>query len=113
MLEDAIRQVDLLKSVQRYQLAVDEAKVSLNLAAALGMWLMQARMVINTSSVTGYNNKLRQAPLDMNLGVNNSVNLDTKKVGVKLMNGGSSKINRPTSHPSNPIHSQGKQQISD
>ena len=29
-----------------------------------------------------------------------------KKVGIKLMNGGPLKINRPTSHPSNPIHRQ-------
>ena len=40
----------------------------------------------------------------MKLGVNNSVNLETKKVGVRLMDGGPSKIDRPTSHPSNPIH---------
>ena len=40
----------------------------------------------------------------MKLGVNNSVNLETKKVGVRLMDGEKSKIDRPTSHPSNPIH---------
>ena len=40
----------------------------------------------------------------MKLGVNNSVNLETKKVVVRLMDGGPSKIDRPTSHPSNPIH---------
>jgi len=34
LMEDAIRQPDLAKSVQRYQLAVDEAKVRLNLAVA-------------------------------------------------------------------------------
>ena len=39
----------------------------------------------------------------MKLGVNNDVNLDTKKVGVRMMNGGHSKLDRPTSHPSNPI----------
>ena len=86
------------------QLAVDEAKVRLNLAAAPGTWLMPARMVINTGSVAGYNNQLRQATSNMKLGVNNSVNLETKKVGVKLMEGGKSKIDRPTAHPSNPIH---------
>ena len=32
LMEDAIRQPDLSKSVQRYQLAVDQAKVRLNLA---------------------------------------------------------------------------------
>ena len=40
----------------------------------------------------------------MKLGVNNSVNLETKKVGIRLMDGGPPKIDRPTSHPSNPIH---------
>ena len=34
LVEDAIRQPDLAKSVQRYQLAVDEAKVRLNLPCA-------------------------------------------------------------------------------
>jgi len=36
--------------------------------------------------------------------VNNEVNPDTKKAGLKLMVGGLSKINPPNSHPSNPIH---------
>ena len=104
LLEEAIRQPNLPKSVQRYQLAVDEAKVRLNLAVAPGTWSMPARMVINTGSVAGYNNQLRQATPNMKLGVNNSVNLETKKVGAKLMDGERSKIDRPTSHPSNPIH---------
>ena len=104
LLEEAIRQPNLSKSVQRYQLAVDEAKVRLNLAVAPGTWLMPARMVLNTGSVAGYNNQLRQATPNMKLGVNNSVNLDTKKVGARLMDGEKSKIDRPTSHPSNPIH---------
>ena len=104
LLEEAIRQPNLSKYVQRYQLAVDEAKVRLNLAVAPGTWLMPARMVINTGSVAGYNNQLRQVTPNMKLGVNNLVNLETKKVGVRLMDGGPSKIDRLTSHPSNPIH---------
>ena len=104
LLEESIRQPNLSKSVQRYQLAVDEAKVRLNLVVAPGTWLMPTRMVLNTGSVAGYNNQLRQATPNMQLGVNNSVNLETKKVGVRLMDGGPSKIDRPTSHPSNPIH---------
>ena len=76
----------------------------LSLAVAPGTWLMPARMVINTGSVSGYNNQLRQATPNMKLGVNNSVNLETKKVGARLMDGGPTKIDRPTSHPSNPIH---------
>ena len=79
LMEDAIRQPDLAKSVQRYQLAVDQAKVRLNLAVCPGAWLMPARMIINTESVICYNNKLKQAAAEMTLGVNNGINLDTKK----------------------------------
>ena len=104
LMEDAIRQPDITKSVQRYQLAVDEAKVRLNLAVCPGAWLMPARMIINTESIVGYNNKLKQAQAGMKLGVNNSVNLGTKKSALQLMDGGPSKINPPNSHPSNPIH---------
>ena len=104
LMEDAIRQPDLAQSVQRYQLAVDEAKVGLNLAVCPGAWLMPARMIFNTESIVGYNNKLKQAQAGMKLGVNNDVNLGTKKAALQLMDGGPSKINPPNSHPSNPIH---------
>jgi len=39
LMEDAISRPDLAKSVQRYQLAVDQAKVRLNLAVAPMAWL--------------------------------------------------------------------------
>ena len=104
LMEDAIRQSDLAKSVQRYQLAVDQAKVRLNFAVCPGAWLMPARMIINTESTVGYNNKLKQAVAGMKLGVNNEANLGTKKAGLLPMAGGPSKINPPNSHPSNPIH---------
>ena len=100
LVEDSIRQPDLAKSVQRYQLAVDEAKVRLNLAVCPGAWLMPARMVINTESVTGYNNQLKQAVPGMKLGVNDEVNKSTKKVGVTNMSGGPSKVKRPIGHTS-------------
>ena len=103
LMEDAIRQPDLVKSVQRYQLAVDQVKVRLNLAMCPGAWLMMARVIINMESTVGYN-KLEQAAPGMKLGVNNDVNPGTKKAGLKLMEGGPSKINLPNSHPSNPVH---------
>ena len=104
LMEDSIRQPDLAKSVQRYQLAVNEAKVRLNLAVCPWAWLMPARMVINTGSIVGYNNALKQAKAGMKLGINNDVNVGTKKSALQLMDGGPSKINPPNSHPSNPIH---------
>ena len=79
LMEDAIRQPDLAKSVQRYQLEVDQAKVRLNLAVCPGAWLMPARTIINTESTVGYNNKLKQASAGMKLGINNDVNSGTKK----------------------------------
>ena len=73
---------------------------------------MPSNLVLNTQGTVGYNNNLKKANGDMKLGVNSEVNLDMKKVGVKLMNGGPSKIDRPTSHPSNPIHRQVNKQSS-
>ena len=69
---------DISKSVQCYQLAVNEAKVRLDLAVAPWTWLMSSRMVTNTGSVVGYNNQLNQAGPGMNLGVNNDVNQGRK-----------------------------------
>jgi len=103
LVEDAIRQPALAKSVQRYLLTVDQAKVRLNVAVASMAWLMPAQMIINTASTIGYNNKLKQAVSGMKLGVN-EVNPETKKAGLKIMAGGPSKINPPNSHLSNPIH---------
>lgn len=104
LLEDAIRQPDLAKTVQRYQLAVDKAKVHLDLVAAPGVWLMPLYMVINTEKTVAYNNKLRQATPGMKLGINNDMDTDTKTVTLHLMDGGLSKINPPNSDPSNSIH---------
>lgn len=87
LVEDAIRQPDLSKSVQRYQLAVDEAKVRLNMVVCPGAWLMPGDMEINTESTVGYNNKLKQATQGMKLGINNSVNKDTKKAALRPMDG--------------------------
>ena len=109
LLEDAIVMNDISKSVQRYQLAIDAAKVRLDFATAPGSWLMPSRMVINTESVVGFNNNLKQATQGMKLGVNNDVNLGTKKSSLRPMDGGPTKINPPNSHPSNPIHKQATQ----
>ena len=103
-MEDAIRQPDLAQSVRRYQLAVDEAKVRLNLVVCPGAWLMPARMIINTESTVSYNNKLKQARAGMKLGINNDVNSGTKKSSHPDDGRRPSKINPPNSHPSNPIH---------
>ena len=99
LVEDAIRQPNLAKSVQRYQLAIDEAKVRLNLAVAPGAWLMPGRMMINTESVVGYNNQLKQAGTGTKLGINNDVNKGTKKVGITQMERGLPKMDRPTNLP--------------
>jgi len=97
LMEDAIRPPYLAQSVQRYQLVADEAKVRLNLAVCPGAWLMPARMIINTESMVGYNNKLKQAVAGMKLGIN-KVNPDTKKAALKTMADGPSK-NQPAQQP--------------
>ena len=111
LMEDAIRKPDISKTVQRDQLAIDEAKVRLDFATSRGTWLIPSRMVINTESTIGYNNQLKQATPGMKLGVNNDINLHTKKASLQPMDGGPSKINPPNSHPSNPIHKQAMQAL--
>ena len=66
-------------SVQRYHFVVDPTKVPLNLAVCPGAWLMPARMIINTESMVGYSNKLKQVVASMKLGDNNEVNETRKK----------------------------------
>ena len=58
LFESAVIEEDLSTSVQRYQLAVQEAKLRLDLAIAPGIWLMPSNLVINTESIVGYNNEL-------------------------------------------------------
>ena len=98
LVEDAIRTPDISKSVQRYQLAVDEAKVRLDFATSPNSWLMPSRMVINIESTIGYNNQLKQETPDMKLGVNNNIYLGTKKASLKLMDDEPSKIKPPVTH---------------
>ena len=94
LLEDAIKQPDISKSVQRFQLAVQEAKVKLDLAVSPGMWLMPSKMVINTESTIGYNNRLKRVEPSMKLGVNSDVNVESGPVGIKH-NLGKSKVSLP------------------
>ena len=94
LFESAVIEEDLSTSVQRYQLAVQEAKLRLDLAIAPGIWLMPSNLVISTESIVGYNNELQKASSDMKFGVNEGVNEKSKKVGIRH-NIGSSKVKLP------------------
>ena len=89
LMEDAIKQPDIRKSEQRFQLAVQEAKVKLEMAISPGTWLMPSRMVINTESTIGYNSKLKRVSPSMKLGVNSDVNVISRPVGIKHILGAS------------------------
>jgi len=84
LMEDAIRQTDLVQRVQRYQLAVDQTKLRLNLAVCLMAWLMPASM-IKQQAQTGW-------PRDEARGKQRG----HKKAALKLMAGRPSKINPQT-----------------
>ena len=94
LFESSVIENDISNSIQRYQLAVQEAKLRLDLAIAPGVWLMPSNMINNTESVIGFNNKLLKASNDMNFGVNNSLNTESKQVGINH-NLGSSKLKLP------------------
>jgi len=89
LFESAIIETDVSKSIQRYQLAIQEAKVKLDTAVAIGCWLLPSSLVINNNSVVGYNNKLIRASADMQFGVNN---INDKKPIVIQHNMGDSKV---------------------
>ena len=79
LVEDAIRNPDLGKSVQRFQLAIESARVRLDLAISPGTWLLPSKMVVNTESVVGYNNKLKKATSFMKIGVNSDLNIPVRR----------------------------------
>ena len=79
LVEDAIRSPDLGKSVQRFQLAIESAKVRLDLAISPGTWLLPSKMVVNTESVVGYNNKLKKATSFLKIGINSDLNIPVRR----------------------------------
>ena len=83
LVEDAIRNPDISKSVQRFQLAIESAKVRLDLAISPGTCLLPSKMVVNTESVVGYNNKLKKATSFMKIGVNSDLNIPVKRSAPK------------------------------
>ena len=83
MVENAIRNPDISKSVQRFQLAIESAKVRLDLAISPGLWLLPSKMVVNTESVVGYNNKLKKATSFMRIGVNSDLNIPLRRSAPK------------------------------
>ena len=83
MVEDAFRNPDISKSVQRFQLAIESAKVRLDLAISPGLWLLPSKMVVNTESVVGYNNKLKKATTFMRIGVNSDLNIPVRRSAPK------------------------------
>ena len=83
MVEDAIRNPDISKSVQRFQLAIESAKVRLDLAISPGLCFLPSKMVVNTESVVGYNNKLKKATTFMRIGVNSDLNIPVRRSNQK------------------------------
>lgn len=70
LFESAVVENDISKSIQRYQFALQQAKQKLDLVIALDCWLSPSYLVLNTSPIVGYNNKLQKATETMTLGVN-------------------------------------------
>ena len=87
LLEIVILQTDISKSVQRFQFAIQEAKVRLDFAVSPDTWLLPSNMIINTESAIGYNNDLKKTNDGMKLGVNSVVNLAAKQIGAINMEG--------------------------
>ena len=78
-MEDAIKTLNASNGPVKYQDAIERTKTPLDFAIARGVLLMPSRMIINTESIVGYNNNLTRVTDNMKLGVNNHVNLGTRK----------------------------------
>jgi hypothetical protein len=79
LFESSIIEFDISKSIERYQLATREARQKLNLAVAVGCWLLPSNLVINTTSSVGYNNMLIRVTPEMKFGIND-VNNTTRSI---------------------------------
>jgi len=82
LFESSIVETDISKSIQRYQLAIQQSKQKLDMAIAIGCWLLPSNLVINTGTIVGYNNKLQRATNFMQFGTND-INKETKSIGPK------------------------------
>ena len=82
--EDVIWKRDISKSIQRFQLAIDEPKVRLDLAVSHSTRLIPLNLLLNTQSMIVYDNSLKKAGSDLRLGVSKSVNLEMKSVNLEM-----------------------------
>ena len=73
LVENAIRKLDIWKSVQNFQRAIDEAKVRLDLAVSTGIWLMPSNLLPNTQIMAGYNNSMQKGSSDVKVGIKQSI----------------------------------------
>ena len=94
-MEDTIITLDASNGPVKYQNAIERTKMRLDFAIARGILLMPSRMIINTESIVGYNNNLTRVTDDMKLGVNNHVNLGTKRASLKHVAGGPKRQQKP------------------
>ena len=74
LFESSIINNNLSKSVERFQLSIQESKVKLDLGISPGTWLTASNFILNTESKISYNNYLRHATPSMHLGLNSYLN---------------------------------------
>ncbi|KAK3737880.1 hypothetical protein QZH41_003160 [Actinostola sp. cb2023] len=86
LFEQAIEN-DIPQSVQRFQRAVVDARVRLDIAISPGLWLLPSNLEINQESVLGYNNGLKKATGDMHFGQNPGLNTETHRFLRQLAQG--------------------------
>jgi len=90
LFESSVVESDISKSIQRYQFALQNAKQKLDFAVAQNCWLLPSYLILNTSPIAGYNNKLQKATENMKLGVND---INEEIIPVVKHNLGSAKKN--------------------
>ena len=87
LLEDMIVDTDTYKNYERYQDAITETKVKLDMAISPELYMLPSKMIINTESAVGYNNQLKYANDDMHFGYNGDVNNEVLPSALHIMEG--------------------------
>ena len=74
IVEDSIINYDTSTWIQNMNLAISDTNVVLDIAISPSLWLLPSNMIIQKTTIPGYNNMFRVATKNMKFGLNKNIN---------------------------------------
>ena len=74
IVEDSIINYDTSTWIQNMNLAISDTNVVLDIAISPSLWLLPSNMIIQKTTIPGYNNMLHVATKNMKFGLNKNIN---------------------------------------